>query len=183
MSFRNGFIFICGCICLNLSESGEQRTECMSCVLCMECFFVFFCDCVCACCCMGSKYKRVYGSLIETERFGTTAFWIEDLQQLATCRLLSITWSDTPASVIDGVYGNSTSITLVMGSWYCEWENVDGVKSTQLLLWIVSSDYPELTIYLSWWVWQSTHITSMNIHSCSSHTIWTDNHYIGVGCA
>ena len=123
---------------------------------------VCVCVCVCACVRVRVRVRVPYWG------FGTAAGWIEYLQQLATCHLLSITQNDTPAPVIDGAYGNSTSITSVMGSWYREWENVDGVKSTQLLLWIVSSNYAELTIYLPWWIWQS--ISRRGLDTVAAHT-------------
>lgn len=105
--------------------------------------------------------------------------WVQQAAELSTCRRLPPVVcypsheAAPPASVIDGVYGNSTSITAVMGSWYCEWENVDAVKSTLLPLWIVFSNYPELTIYLLWWLWQSGHIIPMAVPRSSSHIIWS----------
>lgn len=82
-------------------------------------------------------------------------YWNRAIKEASTCHLLFARHGNAPCSVIDEVWGNPSTITSVIGSWYWDGGNTDAVKSLPLLLWILSSNYPDLTIHL----WQRSHVT------------------------
>ena len=65
-------------------------------------------------------------------------------------------------SVIDEVWRNPSTITSAIRTWYWDGGNADAVKGLPLLLWIVSSNYPDLTIHL----WQRSHVTPEALEIC-----------------
>lgn len=89
-------------------------------------------------------------------------YWNRAIKEASTCHLLFARHGNAPCSVIDEVWGNPSTITSVIGSWYWDGGNTDAVKSLPLLLWILSSNYPDLTIHL----WQRSHVTPKLWRSC-----------------
>lgn len=74
-------------------------------------------------------------------------YWNRAIKETHAGRLLFAWHSNAPGSVIDEMLSNPSTITSAIGRWYWDGGNADAVKSLPLLLWIVFSNYPDLTIH------------------------------------